>query len=234
METTENTTMKHNPGRKTLVFGLLVIGLGLVWLLRNLGWISEPVWDLIWSWQMLLIAIGLVTISNGSDRTFGWILIVVGGFFMITKYFDVSVSLWPVILILIGIIILFGSRKVTCFRKSVYVSEGEDFIDEVAIFGGNEKSIHSNAFRGGKVVSIFGGSTLDLTKVNLIPGAQIETVTIFGGSTLIIPSDWNVKIEVMSIFGGYSDKRMAAQVDINKTLIIKGVTIFGGGEIKNF
>lgn len=234
METSDSSTMKHNPGRKSLVFGILVIGLGVVWLLRNLGWINEPIWDLIWSWQMLLIAIGLVSVSNGNDRTFGWILIVVGSFFLVTKYFDISVSLWPVILIIIGIIILFGSRKVSCFRKTVHINEGEDYIDEVAVFGGNEKSIHSNAFRGGKVIAIFGGSTLDLTKVILVPGSQIETVTIFGGSTLVVPSDWNVKIEVMSIFGAFSDKRLAAAIDVNKTITLKGVAIFGGGEIKSY
>jgi predicted membrane protein len=226
--------MKHNPGRKSLVFGLLIIGLGVVWLMRNFGVIGESIWDLIWSWQMLLIAIGLISVSNGSERSFGWTLIIVGGFFMLTKYFDISISLWPVILILIGIVILFGSRRVTCFKKATHVAEGEDFIDEVAIFGGNEKSIHSNAFRGGKVVSIFGGSTLDLTKVVLVPGSEMEMVTIFGGSTLLVPSDWNVKIEVLSIFGAYSDKRLTTQVDINKTLTLRGVAIFGGGEVKTY
>lgn len=234
METSETTMMKYNPGRKSLVFGLLVIGLGIVWLMRNFGWIGESIWDVIWSWQMLLIAIGLVTISNGSDRSFGWILITVGGFFMLTKYFDVSVSLWPVILIIIGLVILFGTKKFSFRHKGIHVAEGEDFIEEVAIFGGNEKSVHSNAFRGGKVVSIFGGSTLDLTKVNLVPGSEIEVVTIFGGSKLLVPTDWNVKIEVFSIFGGYSDKRINTQVDLNKSLTLRGIAIFGGGELKTY
>jgi len=51
---------------------------------------------------------------------------------------------------------------------------------------------------------------------------------------LVVPADWNVKVEVFNIFGAYADKRMASQIDYNKTLVIKGVTIFGGGEVKSF
>ena len=48
-----------------------------------------------------------------------------------------------------------------------------------------------------------------------------------------VPSDWNIKIEAFNIFGGYEMKRNPDLVDINKTLIIKGVCAFGGGEIKS-
>jgi hypothetical protein len=49
-----------------------------------------------------------------------------------------------------------------------------------------------------------------------------------------MPTDWNVKLEVFNIFGGYGDKRVRGQVDFNKTVIVKGVAIFGGGEIKSY
>jgi predicted membrane protein len=74
-----------------------------------------------------------------------------------------------------------------------------------------------------------------MTKVELAPGnVEIEIVAIFGGSTLVVPNDWNIKLEVFNIFGGYSDKRIRGQVDFNKTVIVKGVAIFGGGEIKSY
>jgi hypothetical protein len=41
-----------------------------------------------------------------------------------------------------------------------------------------------------------------------------------------------VQVEVVSIFGGFSDKRHSSTIDRDKKLIIKGVAIFGGGEIK--
>jgi len=48
--------------RKSLVFGLLVLGLGFAWLLHNFGLIGDRAWDVIFSWQMLLIAIGIVVV----------------------------------------------------------------------------------------------------------------------------------------------------------------------------
>lgn len=224
--------------RKSLVFGLLVLGLGLVWLMRNFGIVPESLWDVIFSWQMLLIAIGIINIANDHSRGVGWILIAIGGFFMISEYFDLPVTFrhifWPSLLILIGAILIFGSGRI--FRRRDFtISKGEDFIEEVSIFSGRERFINSLAFRGGKVVSVFGGSKLDLTRAQLANGeAEMEIVAIFGGSTLIVPNDWNVKIEVFNIFGGYSDKRVRSQVDYNKTLVVKGVAIFGGGEIKSY
>jgi hypothetical protein len=63
---------------------------------------------------------------------------------------------------------------------------------------------------------------------------MIEVVFIFGGSTMLVPADWNIQVEVFNIFGGYVDKRISSQIDPNKTVIIKGVTIFGGGEVKSY
>jgi predicted membrane protein len=82
-----------------------------------------------------------------------------------------------------------------------------------------------------------GGSTFDLMDAELSPGTNVlDMFCLFGGSKIIIPSNWKVKIEVTAIFGGYSDKRKLPQNyadSNNKELIIKGVVIFGGGEIKS-
>jgi predicted membrane protein len=238
MEQNENPTVHYGMKRKSLVFGLLVLGLGFVWLLRNFGVIGEQAWDIIFSWQGLLIAIGIVNVANDSSRGVGWILIAIGGFFMVSEAYDLPASFrhvfWPALLIVIGLVLIFGTSKL--FRRRDFtISKGEDFIEEVAIFGGGDRNINSKAFRGGKLVSIFGGSKVDLTKVELAPGSvEIEIVSIFGGSTLLVPADWNVKLEVFNIFGGYGDKRVRGQVDFNKTIVVKGVAIFGGGEIKSY
>ena len=239
MENTEKQAVRNGLKRKSLVFGLIVLGLGLAWLMRNFGLLGDNTWDVIFSWQMLLIAIGVINISNDSSRVFGWILIAIGGFFLVSDLYDLPTSFrtifWPSLLILVGLVLIFGSSKI--FRRRHFsFSQGEDFIEEVAIFGGGDRVVESQAFRGGEIIAIFGGSKIDLTHAQLAPGGVvIENVTIFGGSTLIVPSDWNVKIEVFNIFGGYSDKRVrSGNVDYNKVVTVKGVAIFGGGEIKSF
>jgi hypothetical protein len=58
---------------------------------------------------------------------------------------------------------------------------------------------------------------------------------LFGGSNLIVPDDWKVKSEVVSILGGFSDKRLIVpNPDTEKTLLVKGVVIFGGLELKSY
>ena len=47
---------------------------------------------------------------------------------------------------------------------------------------------------------------------------------------MLVPSDWDVKIEVVAIFGGYSDKRVISAVSPDKRLVVKGISLFGGGD----
>jgi len=97
--------------------------------------------------------------------------------------------------------------------------------------------ITTNNFRGGKITALFGGSKIDLTKAQLAPGKNIlDVFCMFGGSTLIVPENWNMKIEVTSVLGGFSDKRHIRQdtvKDVGKELIIRGFVMFGGGELKS-
>ena len=59
---------------------------------------------------------------------------------------------------------------------------------------------------------------------------------MFGGTKLIVPDDWQVKSDVLSLFGGFSDKRHIRpdEVKENKILLLKGVVMFGGVEVKSF
>jgi predicted membrane protein len=236
MENLDSKQIRPGLKRKSLVFGLVVLALGFIWLFHNFGMINETVWDHIISWQMLLIAIGVINLANGHGRGFGGVLILIGGFFLLSDIYGWPVTFtqifWPSLLILVGLFLLSGSSRIFR-RRFVSIGEGEDYIDEVSVFSGTDRVIHSKSFKGGKVVSIFGGSKLDLSRSTIEPGIhELEVVAIFGGSTLIVPADWNVKVEIFSIFGGFEDKRMIGQIDFSKTLILKGVAIFGGGEVK--
>lgn len=116
----------------------------------------------------------------------------------------------------------------------------QEYIDDVAIFSSSTKKVNTLNFRGGRMTAIFGGSELNLSKSRLAPGENILNVFfMFGGSEIIIPSDWNVVIEATPIFGGFSDKRYVSKdlqlKEGNKSvLVIKGLVIFGGAELKSF
>ena len=120
-------------------------------------------------------------------------------------------------------------------RKVVVSSGTDELIDEVAIFSGSERNITTDAFKGGNVTAVFGGNTFDFSNSQLAEGKNVlEMSLIFGGCKMIVPSDWNVKIEVATVFGGFIDKRVVKfNPDNTKLLVIKGVAVFGGGEINS-
>ena len=125
------------------------------------------------------------------------------------------------------------------YAKNHTTSNGttKDYIDDVAIFGGSKKTVVSQNFKGGKITSIFGGSEFDLRSCKLAKGEQIiDFFYMFGVSSLVIPDNWKVNIDIIPIFCGYSDKRRIppqTEFEETSTLTLKGIVIFGGGEIRN-
>jgi len=60
---------------------------------------------------------------------------------------------------------------------------------------------------------------------------------VFGGTTIILPKEWDVVINVTSILGGFSNKAIrnpSVVIDQSRTLHIKGLAMFGGGEVKTY
>ncbi len=110
----------------------------------------------------------------------------------------------------------------------------EEVLDVTAVFGGIKKNVVSKAFRGGDIVSIFGGSEINLSRADFKNQVKIEAVQIFGGTTLIIPPNWQVRSESVAIFGGIDDKRVQLSDSPDKVLVIDGFTLFGGIEIKSY
>ncbi|WP_018476615.1 LiaF transmembrane domain-containing protein [Pontibacter roseus] len=113
----------------------------------------------------------------------------------------------------------------------------EDHIDSTALFGGIKKNIVSKNFKGGEVVSVFGGTELNLMQADIQHPVVLEATQIFGGTTLIVPPHWQIKSdEMVAIMGGIDDKRPAYQqgYDPSKVLILKGTTLFGGLNIKSY
>lgn len=112
-----------------------------------------------------------------------------------------------------------------------------DRFKDLSILWGTKKIIISNNFKGGNATSIFGYSEIDLTDCKLDnKSVVIDILGIFGGSTLIVPKEWNVVVEVFSLFGGFSTiirRTPETKIDMDKTLTIKGLVLFGYGEVKS-
>jgi len=113
---------------------------------------------------------------------------------------------------------------------------GDDYLDAVSVFGGVKKTILSKNFRGGEIVNIFGGAELDFTQADIQGRVVIDITQIFGGTKIIVPSNWQVVSDLAAVFASVDDKRIktTSSPDSNKLLVLKGVSIFAGVDIRSY
>ena len=248
METSVEQILKRHKMKK-YAFGFFVILAGLLLLAFNFDILPYGWKHVLFSWQMLLIVIGAISIFGSDSRIPGIILIFIGGFFLIPEIFVMHISFyrlfWPMVLIVIGVLILskrgmngrWRHRLDNRFGQTDTPLSEEGFINETNIFSGSKHRVTNQVFRGGNISNIFGGTDLDLTQATLPEGKTVLTIEcVFGGINLIVPADWRVVLNINAVLGGFSDKRLVIKeaTDSNKVLIIRGEAIFGGGEIKSY
>ena len=111
----------------------------------------------------------------------------------------------------------------------------EDYIDATTIFGGIHKNILSKNFKGGDITIFMGGAELNLSQADIQGTAALDITQIMGGTKIIVPSHWEIRSQLTSVFGNIEDKRQnIGNTDPNKVLIIDGSSVFGGIEIRNY
>jgi predicted membrane protein len=238
--------------KRVLAGALLIVAGGLLFL-ETFDLIGFSLRYYIFSWKTLLIGIGVVLLSNPERRITAYILIGLGVAFWLPSFVNYNVRFqqvfFPLILIGIGLVILTrrGNQRHTKEFENNFQNTSEkttendnysmDYLDDISILGGGNKKIQSQNFKGGRITAIFGGSEYDFKTAQISQnGCVIDVFTMFGGSKLIVPEDWEVKSDVLSVFGGFTDKRSAKPSDgiSAKTIMIKGFVMFGGIEVKNY
>ncbi|HHP7240940.1 MAG TPA: LiaI-LiaF-like domain-containing protein [Cyclobacteriaceae bacterium] len=217
--------------RNKALVGIILVAIGIVLLLNNFGLLPFFLPHYLFTWEVLLILIGLISFLSGRI-TQAIILILVGVVFLFTDYLDIRFwDLWPILLIIIGASFFIRYRKSSDDDFSA-ISQDE-LLEDTAVFGGTNKTFKAENFRGGKITALFGGSNVDLRNCQLAVGvSKVDVLVVFGGSKLYLPDTWNVKINATPIFGGIDDKRDSnAGWDESGTLILTGLVLFGGIEI---
>ena len=216
-----------SPNRKRAIFGIILIIVGVIFLLDNLGFHIDIPWY-IFRWPIVFIIIGLVNLFSGNLRP-ALLFFGLGTLFYLDVFYVLDIrDFWPVILIIVGFTFIF--RKKTIINTS---ENAEDTFDEVAIFGGTDKKFTTENFKGGKVTAMFGGSKIDLRGSQINGDANIEVFCMFGGVEILVPEDWKVNMDATAILGGSGDERTNVSDATNATLNIRGFVMFGAAELKN-
>jgi predicted membrane protein len=219
-----------------LIIGLIVIGLGVLFFLGTMGIVeTRSVWRF---WPAAFIAIGLVKVltpGGMAARVFGGVIALFGTLLLLDRLEYLHFSwhrMWPLALVFLGITIVW--RALAGDRFADGLTDASATMNTVAIMGGVNRRNTSQAFRGGEITAIMGGAELDLSQATPVPeGAVLELFAMWGGIEIQVPGDWTVENRVTPLMGGAEDSRKIVGSDGRKRLILKGLAIMGGIEIKN-
>jgi predicted membrane protein len=78
-----------------------------------------------------------------------------------------------------------------------------------------------------------GGFDVDLREAEIEGDEAVITVNaLMGGGVIRVPETWGVSMRVAAFMGGHSLKAREG-VQPTKTLVVKGVAIMGGIEVRN-
>ena len=250
--------MTNQPRRSMtprIVIGLIVVGFGTALMLDNLGLMNAG--DLLRFWPLGLVAIGLTKFfqdGERSSRILGAILMVLGvlmlGENMYWFHFHIW-NWWPLAIIGVGILMLSRAFRpdsrpgemgwhATSSGQAVFggvaASKGggttEQSLSEFAMWSGVQRRVASPAFKRAELTAIMGGIELDLRQAGTEGGeAVIDVFVMWGGIDITVPPDWAVSNQITPILGGSDDKSTGTQ-QARHRLIVKGVVIMGGVDIK--
>jgi predicted membrane protein len=248
----------RNNGGNRFWSGLLLLAAGGLLMARQLG---ADVPDWLFSWHVLLIAIGLmISFKSGFKNAGGFIMILIGVAFMLNDLIpDAHMQdfIWPGILMIAGIVFIlrpsahsrgckkdgwndvvneYHTQTIPVARKEAETEQDAEFVEINAVFGSINKLILSKNFKGGEINAFMGGSEVNLLQADIKQPVELEINNVFGGTKLLVPGNWDVKNKIAAVFGGVEDKRNPniSSPDPNKVIVLKGSCVFGGIEIRNF
>ncbi|MFS2215785.1 LiaI-LiaF-like domain-containing protein [Massilia cellulosiltytica] len=235
--------MENNTNRASsqVVLGLIVVGMGVLFLLDNLDILNFR--HAIGFWPLAFIVAGCAALFGNGTRSgrsgnyMGGVLIAIGLLMIVSRmgYFYISWgTLWPLVMIALGGLVLYrslGPGRVA--REGVGAGTSPDnVVDIVAVLGGFERRVSTQDFRGGEITAVMGGCALDLRDASIVKEAVINIFTVWGGINIKVPPDWTVVLNGTPVMGGFAEKT-ARPPDASKRLVITGYAIMGGVEVRN-
>ena len=220
-----------------LILGLLITALGAIYLAGNLGLIdiSAP---LRYFWPAACSAIGLALLISPGPRSSKWwgaLWLVVGAWTLAYQAHWIAVDFWklafPLVLLAVGARLVQHSLHGPAEPAA---SAAGAPLRVFAVLSGNQVQSFTQPIDDVEVVSLLSGVKLDLSQAQLAgERATLQVTAVMGGIEIYAPSEWTVVNKVTPILGAFVDHRQPATASGTQTLVISGVVVMGGVEVKN-
>ena len=218
-----------------LVFGLIIIAVGILFTLDNLGLADAERYFRLWPSGVILVGLAkLWSARRGSGNAVGGVFFVLVGGWLQLDALDLMDrelwNFWPLILVFIGTLIVYqGIRG----KQSRQAAEAGDVVAGVAILGGLKRVPRTTTFRGGELTAVMGGCEIDLRNAEINGDAVIDVFVMWGGIDIKVPKDWEIVIGATAIMGAVEDNSERSTAPGPHRLTIRGFVLMGGVDIKS-
>lgn len=220
----------------------IVVGIGVTGNVLNI-WNFEVFFD-GW-WTLFIIIPCFISMIQGGFGIGSVMGFIVGILLFLSYRVDFNFNVWklifPAILILIGLRIMFQSafrKKPGYFEQNINAggSQGQTYSgagksEYSAVFSSNRVHI-TDQFYGTNLNAVFGGLVLDLRDAIITGDVEINATATFGGIDIYLPRGIKVKTNNVPIFGGVSNKSEQYADPAAPTIYLNSTCMFGGIDIK--
>lgn len=223
---------------KNILWGLLLIILGVIFGLNAMGFTDIDVFFDGWWTLFIIIPCGLGLVRE-REKTGNLIGLVIGVTLLLCcqdflDFGTIAKLIFPALLVIFG---------VSLVLKAVGTDKGaRRFIDDhkadtgsgeyCSTFSGQKLHFSGEHFQGAKLTAVFGSIELDLTGAIVDHDVLIDATSIFGGIDITVPRNYRVRICSNSIFGGVDEEHPHATGEGLITVYVNGSCMFGGVSIK--
>jgi Domain of unknown function (DUF5668) len=249
----------RNPITPKFIIGVCLVLMGVVLALDQLGVLEAN--HLLRYWPAALIIVGLVILQRGERHSAlrALVLIVVGGWLLLSTLGVVRLDLWefiwPLLLVFFGARIMMGSRYSGPGGSGAGATPGQPGVagpsagptpaapgsgepahaSLFALLSSSKRRWGKSVFRSAEATVCMGGCELDLRDALMSSGepAVVDVFVLMGGVNIFLPVNWTVSQEVVPLFGGVQDKTRSIPSNPAQHLVVRGTVVMGGVEISN-
>ncbi len=209
-----------------ILWGIVLIIVGLVWGLNKIGMTSINIFFSGW-WTLFIIIPSFISLfdSNNDNETLSLIGLLIGILFLLDAQNVIDISkisglIMPAVVVLIGVSLLFNPKD----KKSLTNTKNINVLFSSQNIIKNKDDEASTTLN-----ATFSNVTLDIKKAQIEEDTVIKITNVFGSVRINIPANVDVKLIGTPIFGTIKNKNTSDKA--TQTILIEATSIFGKVEI---